>query len=359
MTVGIPIGKREEIEGGQEVVPELEDYVPTKRDMEIFEHYKAHERKDMYNSRLWRSVNPPAEALHRLNPRDAPPTPECPGDGGSGFLGLGTPDSWGKYFHPNEKGHSTLASFALNKMTRLRAEVLGQDATCSAPVDKFQCWKKVGSNRSYANGDRMNIDYKDFCNNKVDAPEHEVNWEREATYNKGTPDEYTLRVKLGDKAADFDKKTCLESFDKIINSCDGWGEDGVNWKAGGEWQRGEFGYRLNIARTNRPWPPPAKTHGDCRCQYKFALSSYFFHGGGWMTWDNGEALKKSAGDCIGSTPSSWKFWYYDEPDKDGNEWAASFNTPVFTSYRCFRNGKAQKGAGGKDYTTNGCSGDKG
>ncbi len=59
------------------------------------------------------------------------------------------------------------------------------------------------------------------------------------------------------------------------------------------------------------------------------------------------------GDCIGSTPTSWKFWYYDEPDKDGNEWAASFNTPIWVNARCFDNNKVQFKAGG---FTNGCSG---
>lgn len=164
-------------------------------------------------------------------------------------------------------------------------------------------------------------------------------------------------MQLDDKASDFNKEECKKSFDKIINSCDNpanSGKDELNWRSGGLWQRGSYTWRVDIKRSNRPWPPPKKGHGDCDSKYKFVLSSFFLHGGGWSTWDFGaETLKKSAGDCVGSTPTSWKFWYYDEPDKDGNEWASSFNTPIWVKPRCFGNDKVQKGAGG---LSNGCSG---
>ena len=309
-------------------------------------------KRDVYDSILWRSSNPRAEALYRLGSRDAPSPPGCPGDDDFDVtLGLGVPNTFGRNFHPNELGHLTIASFAMDRMIKLRAEVLGQDASCKV-VDNFKCWKKEGS-KGYANGARMMINYKDFCD-KAAGPSHTLGWKFSKTYHEGTPDEHSFTVELSDKIAEFNKDSCNESLEKIINSCEGAGKDPVNWRFGGMWQRGEYTYRVDVKRTNRPWPPPENAHGDCNSKYKVFLSSFFLHGGGWSTWDYGQqTLKSSAGKCLGSTPSSWKFWYYDQPDKDGNEWSASFNTPIWSNARCFKNDKSQKGAGGY---TNGCSG---
>ncbi len=113
----------------------------------------------MYESILYKSPNPRAVALYELDPRgDTPSPPNCPGDNDKGFdptLGLGLPDTFGKNFHPNELGHVTIASFAMQKMIQLRAEALGQDTSCKR-VDNFQCWQKTGSH-AYADGGRMNV----------------------------------------------------------------------------------------------------------------------------------------------------------------------------------------------------------
>lgn len=73
---------------------------------------------------LYRSPDPRAVAKSLLDPR-APVPPGCPGDGGS-IIGGHVPDKMGRYFHPNEKGHETIASFALATLIGMRADQLGK-----------------------------------------------------------------------------------------------------------------------------------------------------------------------------------------------------------------------------------------
>lgn len=105
------------------------------------------EATDIHGSLLWKSPSPPAEALHKLDGR-APAPPGCPGDGGFDFtFGLGLPDSFGKFFHPNELGHETITAFALETMIGMRAEVLGLGGPSCAINDGFKCWQTVGRKR--------------------------------------------------------------------------------------------------------------------------------------------------------------------------------------------------------------------
>ncbi|KZL63197.1 hypothetical protein CI238_12827, partial [Colletotrichum incanum] len=335
----------------------LEAYVPTQEEAAIMREYEELQRKDnIYDSSLWKSADPRAVARHRLSPRDTPSPPSCPGDNAGAirkFIAMGITDSFGKNFHPNEKGHVTIASFAVDRLIKLRAEKLGKEANSCKVVDEFKCWQKDGS-KGYAHPAVLDANYKDFCNT-LDAPEHDVGWSIEKTYNEGTPDQSKFKIELTQNASEFDKDKCLEAFNKIIHSCDGSDSNNpMNWKFGGKWATGEYTYRVDIHRDNRPWPPPKEPVGDCRSEYKVLFNSIFIHGGGWATADFGQdTLKKQAGACIGSTPTHWKFWYYDKPDKDGNEWAASFNTPVFTRARCFNNDKVPNNSGGH---VSGCGG---
>lgn len=98
----------------------------------------------LYNCILLRSANPQADVLHRLDAR-APSPPGCPGDDDSptgqarGF-GIPIPNSIGKLFHPNELGHYTIASWALQTAMDLRV-----DSPECPPVDKFTCYQTTGS----------------------------------------------------------------------------------------------------------------------------------------------------------------------------------------------------------------------
>jgi hypothetical protein len=232
----------------------------------------------IYNSILWKSPAPGAEALHKLDKR-APSPPGCPGDADwfDPTLGLGLPDSFGKLFHPNELGHQTIASFALAKGIDLRAKVLGQDPQTCAVTDEFKCWQKEGR-KGYATSDKMNENIQAFCDD-VKVPDHEVGWKWEKTFFAGTPDEHTFTMQLSDKVGDFDKAICLESFERIVNSCDGNDpENPLNWKFGGRWLRDDYTWEINVKRDNRPWPPIKSTHGGCKGNYKFLFSSYSIQG---------------------------------------------------------------------------------
>ncbi|KAJ1338606.1 Alpha-galactosyl-binding fungal lectin [Microdochium nivale] len=326
---------------------------------ELVEYGKSHDaamEEEFRGSILYNSANPRADALHMLNPRDTPSPLNCPGDSDPAWndptLCLGLSDTFGKIFHPNELGHITMARFALDRVMKLRAEALSQDFSRKKLQD-FTCWQKQGS-KGYAHPNVLDENYKDFCNT-LKAPENQVGWKVSRKYNEGTPDENDFSVELSTKAGKFNKDTCLAAFNKIIHSCDGSdSENPMNWKFGGIFIQSEYTWRVDIKRNNRQWPPYRQPIGWCDGTYKFFASSYEIKGGGWATADWGQkTLKSSTKRCIGSTPSSWKFWYYDQPDKDGYEWSASFNTPIWVRKRCFKNNKVQNGAGGH---TNGCSG---
>ncbi|XP_014562015.1 hypothetical protein COCVIDRAFT_11367 [Bipolaris victoriae FI3] len=308
----------------------------------------------IYNSILWKSPSPGAEVIHKLNKR-APAPPGCPGDNDwfDPTLGLGLPDSFGKLFHPNELGHETIASFALAKGIDLRAKVLGQDSETCAVTDEFKCWQKEGR-KGYVTGDRMNESIEKFCGTDVNAPDHEVGWRREFTYYPGTLDEHTFVLQLGQDAGDFKKDDCIESFQRIVHSCDGNDpENPLNWKFGGRWRRDDYTYEINVKRDNRPWPVKA-TYGSCNGDYKFLWSYYEIRGAGFSSWDYGqETILDQTRKCLGLGVHEWGFSYFDEPDENGYEWFASFRTPVWVKARCFANNKVVMASGG---FTNGCSG---
>lgn len=308
---------------------------------------------DVYGSLLWNSADPAAEALHKLD-RRAPAPPECPGDGGlDPTLGLGLPDTFGKYFHPNENGHETISAFALETMIAARAEVLGvADGSCDIG-DEFKCWQKEGR-KGYANANQLNANYKKFCD-QVEAPSNTVGWKSEKSYAEDTPDEHSFLLQLSSKAGTFDKDECLESFDRIINGCDGNdAQNPLDWKFGGRYVRGEYTYEVNIKRNNRPWPPIKETYGACEGWYKVFYSSYKLHGAGWSTWDKGEeTIRPSIKGCLGLGITKWKFEYFDEPDENNMEWSLSVNLPIWVRARCFKNNKVARASGG---FTNGCKG---
>ncbi|KAL8930236.1 MAG: hypothetical protein Q9208_000853 [Pyrenodesmia sp. 3 TL-2023] len=331
---------------------ELKKRITPEQEREI--RRQMEESTDVHDSLLWKSANPPAEALHQLD-RRAPAPPGCPGDTGIlSKFNLGLPDAFGKFFHPNELGHQTIASFAVQTVIDTRAKVLGIDNPSCTVSDEFKCWQEDGR-RGYANAARMNENYKDFCN-KVQAPADTVGWKSNIPpYHPGTPDEHSFSVELTSAASQFDKNECLESFDRIVNGCDGNDpENPMGWKFGGRYVRGEYTYEVNVKRDNRPWPPIKEPRGDCKGWYKVFYSDYKLHGAGWATWDKGEeTLRPNIKGCLGLGITAWKFEYYDQPDKDGNEWGLSVNLPIWVRSRCFKNDKVQAASGG---STDGCGG---
>ncbi|KZL71568.1 hypothetical protein CI238_12144 [Colletotrichum incanum] len=299
------------------------------------------QRMNMYDSLLYKSADPRAVVMHKLNPR-APSPPNCPGD--EKTWGLGLPDTFGMNFHPNERGHESIAAFALQNLAYAKAKQDGKVGdVCEIDTDEFTCWQKEGR-KAYVSWERLDTNHKNFCD-KVKAPSNEVNWKVEETYYKGTPEEVQFVIQLSNDASSFDSKLCKESFDRIINSCDGNDpKNPLNWKFGGKYKRGSYTYEINPKKDRKLY---TRTDGSCQGWYKVLWSSYTLYGHGWIGWDNGEALKNKAKDCVGGGLTKWEFEYYDNPDDhNGWEWRAFFRTPIWTNARCFDNLKAQGGAGG-------------
>lgn len=232
----------------------------------------------IYKSILWNSPNPRAAALKKLDPR-APSMPGCPGDkdveDDEGTIDLGKilPDFFGRIFHPNELGHTAIASFAIESTIALRARALGVEPQICELTNEFKCWQKEGR-KGYATADRMDANYKDFCD-KVEPPgEGAVGWEFSKTYHKDTPDEHEFVFELGELGREFSREACLESFKRIIHGCDGGDpENPLNWKFGGMWKRDQATYTVNVKRTNRPWPLK-KPYGYCEGRSYGTYSKY-------------------------------------------------------------------------------------
>jgi hypothetical protein len=310
--------------------------------------FKLDER--IYDSLLYKSPNPSEIARRLLNRRD-PEAPGCPGDDSwDKTRGLGLPNKIGANFHPNEKGHLTIASYALAEAMDLRSLVLGIDAPSCEVRDQLKCWSADNS-KAYAMADRLDEHYEDFCES-VEQPDHTTGWDFEKTYDKGTPEEHWFYVKMSDAAGDFDKEECVKSMRSLIHNCDT--NNKMNWKFGGQYVRGEHTYEVNIKRHNRPWPPPEEPVGRCEGWYKLLFGSYELEGGGFSTYDWGQdTLLPSMTGCYGHGTTMWKFKYHDEPTEDGYEWKATFHTPIWVRARCFKNNKVVKAAGG---WTDGCKG---
>ncbi|KAK4143162.1 SGNH hydrolase-type esterase domain-containing protein [Dichotomopilus funicola] len=319
----------------------------------------ARVKRNIYNSLLMHSPNPQAEARHLLQNRaDKPSRANCPDDEDVDIqpASIGLPNSIAKNFHPNELGHYTIASWALQTVIDLRAEVLDVPPPSCEPVDKFTCWQDTDW-KGYANEPFLNDQYEDFCDD-VETGDEFDGWTYDDTFAEDTPDETQFKVTLekdGAGSAEYSKAECKDSMSRIINGCDGNDPDNpMDWKFGGEWKRGRFTYQVNPQRENRPWPPPKETSGNCKGWYHGVWSSYVIKGQGWATNDWGQdTLEPAASDCIGGGLTLWRFKYFDEPDEDGMEWQADFNTPIWVRSRCFKNNKAVKEAGGY---TDGCGG---
>lgn len=246
----------------------------------------------------------------------------------------------------------------------MRAKVLKEEpGQCKVNADEFTCWSKVGSNpaKAYVSWDRLDKNYKDFCDN-VDVPKNTVNWSFNKKYHEKTPEEHDFYIKLSNGASKFDKDQCRESFDRIINSCDGNDPNNpLNFKFGGRWVRGDYTFEINPK-----WDRALVTRmdGECNSHYKFWYSDYDISGIGWSTWDAGQqTILPAIKGCLGLGVTKWNFQYCQKrEDCGGYDWTLHFRTPVFVKARCFSNLKVAKASGGYTHQYNqayekfGCAG---
>ncbi|KAB8232266.1 SGNH hydrolase-type esterase domain-containing protein [Aspergillus alliaceus] len=309
-------------------------------------HYSVNE--SLYNA------DPAAEVLHTLGGRD--PYDRCMADhDNKRDWGFGLPDRWGKFFHPNEKGHVTIASFVLNEIVSARASLLAVDnPICNeGELDYFRC-RVTGrkSLRHYAQVGLVDGTYKTYCD-EVKPPENVANWHDERVFYEGTPEEHKYSIKLKNGAKHFSKQECINSFLRIVHGCDIYRDDNpLSLKHGGTWRKGDYTYDLEMGRTKRPWPVPKPT-GSCFGWYYYAYARYYIKGKSWGTTDHGRALRDAAKSCVGGGLTFWEFNYFHKADSDGYEWEAKFSTPIWVLWRCFMNNKVFREIGAPDI---GCRG---
>ncbi|KAK8004549.1 stm1 domain-containing protein [Apiospora arundinis] len=301
---------------------------------------------DLYESLLYQSRNPRAEALHLLDSR-APSPAGCPGDGlPNAPLGIGLPDSFARNFHPNSNGHESMAAFALQTVVWKRAQMLGKDACKVKKTEEIICWSDLGTeNQPYAGKDLLDDNRKDFCENHVKPENGQINWKAEWKYNKDTYEEHDFYMKLDNNAKDFNKDDCLAAFDKIINSCDtDESANPMHWKHGGRYVRGDYTYEIN-PRWFRPFQ--TRADGECNGVYKFWFADYDISGSGWNGRDSGKAFLDALKGCMGLGVTRYNFQYCaNKADCQGWEWHVNFRTPIWVG-RCFdKNYKAAKKVGG-------------
>lgn len=163
-----------------------------------------------------------------------------------------------------------------------------------------------------------------------------------------------LEASAANTGTDAIRAECLESFDRIINSCDG--NDPANpmdWKFGGTWTRGGNTYEVTAMADYRPWPPVQKADGKCDGWYHGVWSSYEMYGAGFSTYDYGQqTLLPNINKCAGDS-TLWNFEYLNPPSSEGYEWKVTFDDLIWVRARCFSNNKVVEKAGG---FTNGCGG---
>ena len=331
------------------------------------------QNQDLYDSLIFNSRNPRTVALQKLDPRAASP-PNCPGDGQSGIgeaaevLGLGLPDSFLSNFHPNERGHEAIAAVAFDTMVHKRAEVIDQPSKL-CPVKRSEellCSlkpKKGGKDKGHISHKLAVITHTDFCD-KMDFPSsNQVEWKGEKQYQKDYPEEHWLRVTIkGSPAQSLDRAFCKESFDHLINRCDGNdSENPMNWKFGGKYIRGDFTFELEPT-----WARPmvVRMDGECNSHYWFDSATYDMVGSGWaLNAQDVYNMQNVLGSC--SFTYQWKFEYCreDRSKCHGFDWKFFYEGWPLIKARCIDNLKFAKAAGGgyihkynKPYSDFGCAG---
>ncbi|KAI9041495.1 SGNH hydrolase [Aspergillus affinis] len=301
-----------------------------------------------YSSRIYKSINPVALAERHLDPR-APLPPHCPGDREKAdenqleewlkdaieSWGFGLPDGIGKLFHPNELGHATIASFAMQELINARSEELGTYNPRCENFNKFECNKKGDEwSNYYANVDSAVQARNTFCKGELPLTWKEVapgRYKHRRTYFRDTPDE--VHFEVISRYTSFNRDECHDSFDRIIHSCDGLDpENPLNFKYGGRWNRGENVYQLTMGggHIKRIKEVPKKRTGHCAFTDVGEGYRFFLQGSGFRAYDFGQySVWPAAQDC-GQRPKyvhSFDFHYFPTPE-DGMEWQAAFSVRV-------------------------------
>ncbi|KAL1867745.1 hypothetical protein VTK73DRAFT_4030 [Phialemonium thermophilum] len=271
--------------------------------------------------------------------------PGCPSGTITNVIKYLLPDGIGKIFHPTVLGHQIMASFALDQIRGARARLLHIDGP-GCVTDTLEC---LGDHNTgnYASAYALYSQTQNFCNAVAANHPSGTNWQYSQTYYQGTPDQVVFTLTLSGGASSFDLGQCNKALNAILDQCDKYATNPMNWKQGGINTMGSYQYEIRPTYNTRLWPYPTEPKQSCHSSYKFFLNSYDIYGAGWATWDWGQqSLRPNSTSCFGLGITNWHFEYFDQPDANGYEWHAWFNSPVFTRARCFNNNKVQNSAGG-------------
>ncbi|PLB45404.1 SGNH hydrolase, partial [Aspergillus steynii IBT 23096] len=299
------------------------------------------EEPSFHDTLAYKSANPAAQAMNHLDSR-APLPPGCPSDGG-GFLewlGLdfGVPDNIGKFFHPNELGHTTIASFVLQEMYNARAEDLGTFNPTCENFDRFECHKQGDKLfEYYADVDQAVSAMKKFCENPSTADEIGEpvrNKHFKNVYYEFTPDQMMFEIGIvrAKEESFHDRDQCLDSFSRIIHGCDGLDpENPLNFKYGGSWIRGNYIYKLTMGGKDikRNEVVPKKVSGSCTYKKTSKGLEYEVKGSAFANWDFGHhTIMQEVSNCAGGTQNishwAWTYWPY---PVDGYDWRVRYIVP--------------------------------
>ncbi|PLB36762.1 SGNH hydrolase [Aspergillus candidus] len=342
---------------------------PSQPNLQFFKHFTKRDlEKDIASKRdLENSIDAPPLALNAtmsvpensLGPRDNI-APNCPGD--DGFkLGWGLPDRFGKYFHPNEKGHITIASYVLEAIYAARSAILGLPQPMCHLVDNFQCnvpneRADLDASRRYADGQILHDNALAFCTGISPSG---VDWTEEKTFEMGTPEEHTFLITTRNGARHYDQEECLESFNKIIHSCKTYDD---LWKYGGYHEENNHRYQISITNGGYRRLPRGPVKTTCEAKRHGKWTHYKFKGYGGATAGEGNRrlfpfikLCVTPGDVRKTRKQQnvrdWNFYYsYEEgheedPVPEGYEWQLNFRAPAGFMERCFGSNTVQENVG--------------
>ena len=190
----------------------------------------------------------PYEMVHHKRGLTAP---TCPSGVLKNVVNYFLPDNIGKIFHPNELGHQVIASFAVDAVRQARASILGIPGP-GCVTDRLSCFADHDTEH-YLSAYAAYSATEDFCNS-VTVPDNTANWAFTKKYYEGTLDEVDFTIQLSNGASSFDKSQCDKAVNGILDGCDKYSTNPMNWKQGGSWQIGSYQYSIQPRRENRIWP---------------------------------------------------------------------------------------------------------
>ncbi|KAK4441921.1 SGNH hydrolase-type esterase domain-containing protein [Podospora aff. communis PSN243] len=304
--------------------------------------------------------NPAAVAHRKLNKRLL--LPECPGDNDFDVtLGLGLPDTFGKIFHPNEKGHEAMASFAMYALgvAKHMQDNPEDSSLCSYEDRDFYCvrqrYKLKTWDYNFVSWKTLNDNKDDVCDmaansNALNSSSGEGSFYHEI--NRGTPEWVEWHITKVNNLHSFSRSHCVDALRRLQDHCDGDAtENPLNFKYGGTILTNGFRYEIKPIWRRKMFK---QVDARCRARYVGGYTSYSIWGKGWLGDDHGVALRERAKGCIG--PGGlwrWEFEYLDpfddSEDSYGYEWKAYFRAFIGANDRCFADNHVQKKAGGRSH----------